>query len=70
MRLSVEVGLKNAQDQANDQHKRLYHTDIELAMAKQQVLELSADLEKAKAATRMAEEATKEIELGVQETEV
>ena len=34
VRLSAEVGLKNAQDQANDQHKRLYHTEIELAMAK------------------------------------
>ena len=33
-------------------------TLIELAMVKQQVLELSVDLEKAKATTRMAEEAT------------
>ena len=34
VRLSAEVGLKNAQDQANDQRKRLYHSEIELAMAK------------------------------------
>ena len=34
-RLSVEVGLKNAQDPIEDQRKRLYHTEIELAIAKQ-----------------------------------
>ena len=34
-RLSVEASLKNAQDQAKDQRKRLYHTEIELAIAKQ-----------------------------------
>ena len=40
---SVKAGLKNAQDQAEDQHKELYHTDIELATGKQQVLELKAE---------------------------
>lgn len=74
-RLTAEAGLKNAEDQAKDQHKRLYHTEIELATTKQQVLELSADLEKAKVATRMVEkvaEVSKQAsyELGVQETEV
>lgn len=74
-RLSAEAGLKNAEDQAKDQRKRLYHTEIELATTKQQVLELSADLEKAKVATRMVEKATEvskqaSYELGVQETEV
>ena len=73
--ISAEVGLKNAQDQAEDQHKRLYLTNIELATAKQQVLELKVDLEKAKAVAQMAEEATKaskqaSYDLGVQETEV
>ena len=33
-RLSAEVGLKNAQDQAEDQRKRLYHIEIELATVK------------------------------------
>ena len=33
-RLHAKMGLKNAQDQANDQRKRLYHSEIELAMAK------------------------------------
>ena len=32
---SVEAGLKKAQDQAKDQHKRVYHTEIELAIEKQ-----------------------------------
>lgn len=54
---------------------RLYHTEIELATAKQQVLELSADLEKAKAATWVAEEAVEaskhaSYELGLQEAEL
>jgi len=74
-RLSAKVGLKNAQDQAKDQRKRLYHTEIELAIAKQQILRLSADLEKVKAVAWMVEEAVKaskqaSYELGVQETEV
>ena len=50
MHMSVKVGLKNAQDQVEDQRKRLYHTEIELATTKQQVLELSTNLKKAKAA--------------------
>ena len=57
--LSVEASLMNAQDQAEDQRKRLYCTEIELAIVRQQVLELSADLEKAKATARMAKEAAK-----------
>ena len=73
--LSPKAGLKNAQDQAEDQHKRLYHIEIELAIIKQQVLELSVDLEKAKATAWMAEEAVEvskqaSYELGVQETKV
>jgi len=55
--MSVKVGLKNAQDQVEDQRKRLYHTEIELATTKQQVLELSTDLKKAKATAQMAEKA-------------
>ena len=55
--------------------KRLYRTEIELATTKQQVLELSTDLKKAKAVAQMAEKAAKAskqafYKLGVQETEV
>ena len=35
VRMNAEAGLKNAQDQAKDQCKRLYHTEIELGIAKQ-----------------------------------
>ena len=54
---SVEADLKNVQDQAEDQRKKLYLTEIELATQKQLVLGFKAELEKAKTATRTAEEA-------------
>ena len=56
---SAEAGLKNVQDQAEDQRKKLYLTEIELATQKQLVLNLKADLKKAKAIARTAEEAAK-----------
>ena len=56
---SVEADLKNVQDQAEDQRKKLYLTEIELATQKQLVLGFKAELEKAKAATWTAEEAVK-----------
>ena len=59
MRRSVEARLKNAQDQAEDQCKKLYLTEIELATQKQLVLDLKVELEKAKPTTRMAKEAAK-----------
>lgn len=31
-RKSTEIGLKNAQEQAKDQHKKLHYAEIELAM--------------------------------------
>nr|POE80705.1 hypothetical protein CFP56_18904 [Quercus suber] len=55
-RKSAKTGLKSTQDQVEDQHKKLYLTTIELATHKQLVLDLKADLEKAKAASRMAKE--------------
>ena len=54
---SVEADLKNVQDQAEDQRKKLYLTEIELATQKQLVLGFKAELEKAKAATQTVEEA-------------
>jgi len=49
-RKSAEAGLKNAQAQVEEQHKKHYYTEIELAMANQQVEDLKAKLEKAKKA--------------------
>ena len=53
-RKSVEVGLKNAQDQVEEQRKKLHYVEIELATAKQEVVDLKAKLEKAKEAARAA----------------
>ena len=40
---STEVGLKNAQDQVEEQCKKLHYAEIELATAKQQVLDLKVE---------------------------
>ena len=56
---STEAGLKNVQDQAEDQCKKLYLIEIELATQKQLVLDLKAGLEKAKVAAQMAKEVVK-----------
>ena len=55
--MSVKAYLQNAQDQAEDQRKKLYLTKIELATQRQQVLELKAELQKAKEAAQVAKEA-------------
>ena len=72
---SAEASLQNAQDQAKDQCKKLYHTEIELATQKQMVLELKAELQRAKEAARTTKEVAKALEQAfyecrVQETEV
>ena len=72
---NAEAGLKNAKDQVEKQRKKLHYVEIELATTKQQVLDLKAELEKAKEATRVAKEVAKASEqksyiLRVQETEV
>ena len=69
-RRSTKVGLKNAQDRAKDQHKKLYLIEIELATQKQLVLELRAKLVKSKATARMAEEATMASRLSAYEQRV
>ena len=51
-RKSVKVGLNNDQTQAEKQCKKLHYTEIELAMDNQQVVDLEAELEKAKEATQ------------------
>ena len=68
MRKSAEAGLKNAQNQAKDQCKKLYHTKIKLAIEKQQLLELKVELQKAKEATEALEQVF--YGYGVQETEI
>ena len=47
---SAEARLKNAQTQAEDQRKLLYQTKIDLTTLRQLVLQLRAELQKAKEA--------------------
>ena len=73
-RKSAKVGLKNAQDQAREQCKKLHYAEIELATVKQQVLDLKAELDKAKKvarATKATMKASKQrfYDLGMQESE-
>ena len=48
-RQNALAGLKTTEAQAEDQHKRLFTTELDLAMEKAVVLSLKAELEKAKA---------------------
>ena len=73
-RKSAKVGLKNAQDQAREQCKKLHYAEIELATVKQQVLDLKAELDKAikvARATKATMKASKQrfYDLGMQESE-
>ena len=73
-RLSVEAGLKSAETQIEDQCKQLHMTEIELAIQRQLVLDLKAELHKVKDVARVAREASEvakmaSYECGVQETE-
>ena len=45
-RKSAEAGLKSAEAQAEDQHKKLYTTQLNLATEKAAVLDLQAKLKK------------------------
>ena len=62
-RLSVETGLKNAEAQAEDQLQQLHITEIDLATQRQLVLELKAELEKAKEEAQVAREASEAAEM-------
>ena len=55
-RRSAEVGLKNAETQAEDQRQQLYVTETNLATEKQTVLDLKAALQKAEEEVRRAKE--------------
>ena len=81
-RLSAEVDLKTVERQAEDQHKKLHLTKIDLATQRQLVIELKVGLQESKEAARLAKEAVRlakeaaEAEkqasylLGVEETQV
>ena len=56
-RKSVEARLKNGQTQVKDQCKLFYQTEIELATSRQLVMDLKADLQKAKEAAQFVKEA-------------
>ena len=56
-RKTAETRLKNAQTQAEDQRKLLYQTKIDLTTLRQLVLQLRAELQKAKEAAQLANEA-------------
>ena len=74
-RKNAEAGLKNAQDQAKDQRKKLYHTKIKLTTKKQLVLDLKVELQRAKEVARTTKEAVEALEQasydrGMQETKI
>ena len=52
---SAEAGLKTAEAQAEEQRQKLHYMEIELATAKQQVMELKAELGKDKKAAQVAQ---------------
>ena len=58
-RKSVEARLKNGQTQVKDQCKLFYQTEIELATSRQLVMDLKADLQKAKEAAQFVKEAAR-----------
>ena len=71
---SAEAGLKTAEAQAEDQHKQLYTTQINLATKKAMILDLKAELQKAQKALKVAKEVVKAVEAaayerGIVETE-
>ena len=66
-RQSAEAGLKNAEAQAEDQHKELYTTQLNLATEQAAVLDLKAKLQKAEKALKVAQEAAKAAETLVYE---
>lgn len=73
--MSAKAGLKNFENQAEDQCKKLHITEIELATQRQLVRELKVDLQKVKEAARVAKEASRAAEMaayerGVQEIEM
>ena len=54
---SAEAGLKTTERQAEDLHKELHYSEINLATEKQMVIELREELRKAKEAAQLLKEA-------------
>ena len=68
------MGLKTVEKKVEDRRQKLHITEIELATQKQLVLELKAELQKAREEARMAREASRAAEVaaferGILETE-
>ena len=68
-RQNVEVGLKNAKAQAEDQRKQLYTTQLNLATEQAVVLDLKDKLQRAEEALKVAQEAAKAVETAAYERE-
>ena len=56
-RFSAEAGLETAERQAEEQRQKLHSTKIDLATQKQMVVDLQAELQKAKEEVQLAKEA-------------
>ena len=72
---SVEVGLKTAERQAEEQRQKLHSTEIDLVTQKQMVIDLQVELQKAKEEVQLAREAAEaekkvSYQLGVEETKI
>ena len=66
-RKSTEAGLKNVEAQAEDQCKKLYTTQLNLATEQAAVLDLKAKLQKADEALKVAQEAATAVETSAYE---
>ena len=74
-RSSAEAGLKMLERQAEEQRQKIHSIEIDLATQKQMVIELQAELKKAKEEFQLAKEATEaekkaSYQLGVEETKI
>ena len=74
-RFNAEAGLKIAERQAVEQRQKLHSTEIDLVTQKQMVIDLQAELQKAKKEIQLAKEAIEakkkaSYQLGVEETEI
>ena len=72
---SAEAGLKTVERQAEEQRQKLHSTEIDLATQKQMVIDLQAQLQKAKEEVQLAKEVVEaekkaSYQLSVEETEI
>ena len=74
-RSSVEAGFKTVERQAENQYQKLHLTEIDLATQRQLVLDLKAELQRAKVTLQLAKEAAEvekqaSYQLGVEEMQI